>query len=179
MLANPPRVCNDCGEDVPKAPRILDPRIAYIMDPILADVISRGTATKANRAMKRSDIRGKTGTTNDADIWFSGYTRDIVATTWAGFSNNGPVGNREFGSTTPLETWIDFMTDVLPPESETRSLPFPDRLVTLKIDPDTGLRTELGDPRGIFEIFREEFAPPAALANQQDEIESQPMQDIF
>lgn len=179
MLANPPRVCNDCGEDVPKAPRILDPRIAYIMDSILADVITRGTATKANRAMKRSDIRGKTGTTNDADIWFSGYTRDIVATTWAGFSNNGPVGNREFGSTTPLETWIDFMTDVLPPESETRSLPFPDRLVTLKIDPDTGLRTELGDPRGIFEIFREEFAPPAALANQQDEIESQPMQDIF
>lgn len=179
MMANPPRVCDDCGEEVLKAPRILDPRIAYIMDSILADVLTRGTGTKANRAMKRRDIRGKTGTTNDADIWFSGYTRDLVATTWAGFDNNGPVGNREFGSTTPLETWIDYMTEALPPESESRSLNFPDRLVTLKIDPDTGLRTEPSDPRGIFEVFREEFAPPAALANQQDEVESQPIQEIF
>jgi penicillin-binding protein 1A len=179
MMADPERVCDDCDETVPRAPRILDPRIAYIMDSILADVITRGTGTKANRAMKRRDIRGKTGTTNDADIWFSGYTRDIVTTTWAGFDNNGPLGNREFGSTVPLETWIDYMTEVLPPESESRTLAFPDRLVTLKIDPNTGLRTEPADPRGIFEVFREEFAPPAAIANQQDEIESQPIQDIF
>ena len=71
------------------------------------------------------------------------------------------------------------MAQVLVPESESRSLSFPDRLVTLKIDPVTGLRTEPSDPKGIFEIFREEFAPPAALANQQDDIETQPLQQIF
>ena len=180
MMANPPRVCaTECDADTPRAPRILDPRIAYIMDSILGDVITRGTATKAFRALKRRDLRGKTGTTNDADIWFSGYTRNLVTTTWAGFDSNAPVGNREFGSTTPLETWIDYMATVLPPEAETGSLSFPDRLVTLKIDPETGLRTEPSDPNGIFEMFREEFAPPAALANQQDEVESQPLQEIF
>ncbi|MFT5012324.1 MAG: penicillin-binding protein 1A [Dinoroseobacter sp.] len=174
--ANPPSVCEDCE---PVAPRIMDPRVAYIMDSILADVIIRGTGTKAYRALERRDLRGKTGTTNDADIWFSGYTRDLVASTWAGFDDNGSVGNREYGSTVPLETWIEYMADVLVPESESRSLSFPDRLVTLKIDPATGLRTESEDPRGIFEIFREEFAPPAALANQQDDIEIQPLQQIF
>lgn len=174
--ANPPRVCADCE---PAAPRIMDSRVAYIIDSILADVMVRGTGNKAYRALQRRDLRGKTGTTNDADIWFSGYTRDLVTTTWAGFGNNGAVGNREYGSTVPLETWIDYVQEVLPPESETRSLPFPDRLVTLKIDPITGLRTEPSDPNGIFEIFREEFAPPAALANQQDEVESQPLQQIF
>lgn len=174
--ADPPRVCEDC-ESI--APRIMDPRVAYIMDSILADVMVRGTGTKAFRALQRRDLRGKTGTTNDADIWFSGYTRDLVTTTWAGFGNNGPVGNREYGSTVPLEAWVDYAKEVLPLESETRSLPFPDRLVTLKIDPVTGLRTGPSDPNGIFEIFREEFAPPAAIANQQDEVESQPLQQIF
>lgn len=174
--ADPPRVCEDC-ETI--APRIMDPRVAYIVDSILADVMVRGTGNKAYRALQRRDLRGKTGTTNDADIWFSGYTRDLVTTTWAGFGNNSAVGSREYGSTVPLETWIDYVKEVLPPESETRSLPFPDRLVTLKIDPVTGLRTEPSNPNGIFEIFREEFAPPAALANQQDEIESQPLQQIF
>jgi penicillin-binding protein 1A len=149
------------------------------MDSILGDVVTRGTATKAYRTLKRRDLRGKTGTTNDADIWFSGYTRNLVTTTWAGFDSNAPVGNREFGSTTPLETWIEYMAAVLPPEAETGSLSFPDRLVTLKIDPETGLRTEPSDPNGIFEMFREEFAPPAALANQQDEVENQPLQEIF
>lgn len=176
FLAQPARVCEDCE---PAAKRVIEPRVAYIMDSILADVIQRGTGTKAKRQLGRNDLRGKTGTTNDADIWFSGYNRDIAATTWVGFGDNSPVGSREFGSTAPLETWIEFMQDVLPPESEGRSLPFPERLVTLKIDPETGLGTEPTDPDGIFEIFREELAPAAALAKQQDEVETQPLQQIF
>jgi penicillin-binding protein 1A len=158
---------------------VIEPRVAYIIDSILGDVIKRGTGTKAMRRLKRSDLRGKTGTTNDADIWFSGYNRDVAATVWVGFGDNSPVGNREFGSTAPLETWIEFMEEILPPESESRALPFPDKLVTLKIDPATGLSTEPTDPNGIFEIFREELAPAAALAKQQDEVETQPLQQIF
>ncbi len=176
FLAQPPRVCDECEN---KAPLVIEPRVAYIMDSILADVIKRGTGTKAMRRLKRSDLRGKTGTTNDADIWFSGYNRDLVATTWVGFGDNSPVGSREFGSTAPLETWIEFMEQVLPAESLSRSLPFPDKLVTLKIDPVSGLATEPTDPKGVFEIFREEHAPAAALAKQQDEVESQPLQQIF
>ncbi|MFN3237338.1 MAG: penicillin-binding protein 1A [Pseudomonadales bacterium] len=176
FLANPPQVCDDCE---PAAPRVIEPRVAYIIDSILGDVIKRGTGTKAMRRLKRSDLRGKTGTTNDADIWFSGYNRDVAATVWVGFGDNSPVGNREFGSTAPLETWIEFMEEILPPESESRALPFPDKLVTLKIDPATGLSTEPTDPNGIFEIFREELAPAAALAKQQDEVETQPLQQIF
>jgi penicillin-binding protein 1A len=176
FLANPKRVCDDCE---PAAEQIVEPRVAYIMDSILGDVVQRGTAVKAKRRLGRSDLRGKTGTTNDADIWFSGYNREIAATTWVGFGDNSPVGNREFGSTAPLETWIEFMEDVLPPESQTRALPIPDRLVTLKIDPKTGLRTDPTDPDGIFEFFREERAPAARLAEQQDEVESQPLQQIF
>ena len=116
------------------------------MNSMLSDAIRRGTGTKAMRSLKRGDLRGKTGTTNDADIWFSGFTPDLVATTWAGFSDNSPVGSREWGSTTPIETWIEFMAKALPEESESRVLPRPDGVVSVKIDPETGLRTDPTDP---------------------------------
>ena len=128
--------------------------------------------------MKRGDLHGKTGTTNDADIWFSGYTPDLVATTWAGFSNNSPVGNREWGSTTPIETWIEFMAKALPDESESRTLPRPDGVVSVKIDPETGLRTDPSDPDGIFEIFREELVPIESRSAKQAEADD-PTQQIF
>jgi penicillin-binding protein 1A len=93
-----PTVCEAdvCG-DLPKAPRIVDARVAYIMNSILNDVTTKGTGTKAMRELARRDLKGKTGTTNNADIWFSGFTHDLVATTWAGFDDNSPVGNREWG----------------------------------------------------------------------------------
>ena len=139
------------------------------MNSMLSDAIRKGTGTKAMRSLKRRDLRGKTGTTNDADIWFSGFTPDLVATTWAGFSDNSPVGNREWGSTTPIETWIEFMADALPDESNSRSLPRPDGIVSVKIDPETGLRTNPADPDGVFEIFREEHVPSLSGVNQNIE----------
>ncbi len=181
FVSKAPRVCRqDCEEQPLSAARIIEPRVAYIMDSILADVIQRGTGTKARRALKRSDIRGKTGTTNDADIWFSGYNRDLVVTTWAGFGNNSPVGNREWGSTVPLETWIDFMAEVLPERESDFGVLQPNGLVTVKIDPETGLRTDPSDPDGIFEVFREEFAPTAtaALAKKEEEA-AESLQQIF
>ena len=146
---------------------MIEPRVSHIMDSMLSDAIRRGTGTKALRSLKRDDLRGKTGTTNDADIWFSGFTPDLVATAWAGFSDNSPVGNREWGSTTPLETWIDFMKSALPEQSKSKFLPRPDGIVSVKIDPDTGLRTSPTDPDGIFEIFRAERAPTTSSTDQQ------------
>jgi len=178
FVANPTRVCDvECGEN-PPATAVIEPRVAYIMNSILNDVMRRGTGTKATRALNRKDLKGKTGTTNDADIWFSGFTHDLVATAWAGFSDNSPVGSREWGSTVPIETWIAYMREALPAESESTELPLPDRMVTLRIDPTTGLRAEPGDPDAIFEMFREEQAPPPNLANKLAP-ESRPLQNIF
>ncbi len=176
--ADPEVACNSNCTGLNQAPRIIDSRVAHIMNSILSDAIRRGTGTKAMRELKRSDLSGKTGTTNDADIWFSGYTTDLVATAWSGFSDNSPVGSREWGSTTPLETWIDFMAEALPPESDTRELPRPDGIVSVKIDPKTGLRTDPADPDGIFEIFREEYVPAEALARDETRQEDV-VQDIF
>lgn len=178
----PPTVCADeeetCG-GFPKAERVIDERVAYIMDSILADVITRGTGRKAMRAMDRNDIRGKTGTTDDADIWFSGYTRDLVTTTWAGFGDNSPVGSREYGSTTPLEAWIEYMEEVLPPESESRLLEMPNSVVRVRIDPATGFRAEPDDPNAVFEIFREERVPQPAPALARKDEKEEPVKQIF
>jgi len=176
---HPATVCEIPCDELNPAERIVEERVAYVINSILSDVINKGTGRKARR-LKRGDLKGKTGTTNDADIWFSGFNHDIVATAWTGFDNNSPVGQREFGSTTPIETWIDYMENILPPESESTTLPFPDGLVTVRINPLTGSRADPTDPNAIFEIFREEFAPPATAAlTKETETARQPMQEIF
>ena len=176
--ANPEVACLENCDDLNRAKRIVEPRVVHIMNTMLSDAIRRGTGTKAMRSLKRGDLHGKTGTTNDADIWFSGFTPDLVATSWAGFGNNSPVGNREWGSTTPIETWIEFMENALPAESESSQLARPDGMVSVKIDPVTGLRTDPADPDGIFEIFREERVPPEHEIRNHSE-DSSITQDIF
>ncbi len=173
----PDTVCDPCEPSAKPARRIIEKRVAYIMRSILKDVITKGTGRKAYRTMKRDDLAGKTGTTNDADIWFSGFNNELVATVWAGFDNNQPVGSREYGSTTPLDTWIDFMTQVLPAKEDT-PVPQPEGIVRVRIDPQTGLRAAPSDPDAIFELFQEENVPAesASLATQK---EDQPTQLIF
>ena len=161
-----------------QAKRIVEPRVAHIMNTMLSDAIRLGTGKKAMLSLNRNDLRGKTGTTNDADIWFSGYTPDLVATAWAGFADNSPVGNREWGSTVPIETWIEFMKASLPPESQSSKLTRPDGLVSVKIDPRNGLRTDPSNPKGIFEIFRKEKIPPENRSKSLPP-ESNVVQDVF
>ena len=175
--SDPEVACSENCTGLNQARRIIEPRVAHIMNSMLSDAIRRGTGTKAMRTLKRGDLHGKTGTTNDADIWFSGYTHDLVATSWAGFGDNTPVGSREWGSTTPIETWIEFMAQALPDEDDTKVLPRPNGIVSVKIDPQTGLRAEPTDPDGIFEIFREELVPEKSAQNNNDP--SDFSQDIF
>ena len=174
-----PRICKDeiCDIDNP-AIRIMEPRVAHIMDSILNDVVRRGTGRRAAREMKRDDLRGKTGTTNDADVWFSGYTPDLVTTVWSGFGDNSPVGEQEWGSRLPLDAWIDYMSDALPPESEGDDLEIPDGLVTIRINPDTGDRALPNDPY-IREVFRQEYAPPALTDFSESKGGSSQTIDIF
>lgn len=104
-----------------KTSRVLDPRNAFIMDSMLRDVVRSGTAYAASQALGRSDLAGKTGTTNDAlDGWFAGYSGDVVAVAWMGYDKPRTLG-REYGSTLALPIWVNYMREVLrgKPQSET------------------------------------------------------------
>jgi penicillin-binding protein 1A len=95
------------------AARVIDERNAFMMDSMLKDVVKHGTATKA-LVLKRSDIAGKTGTTNDSiDAWFAGYTPKLVGIAWIGFDQPKNLGNKETGGGLALPIWISYMQKVL------------------------------------------------------------------
>ena len=146
------------GPQLPRAPRVMDAGINFIIDSILQDVITRGTGRRA-LVLKRGDLAGKTGTTNGPmDAWFSGYNRDVVTTAWVGFDNYTPLGRREFGGTAALPIWINFMREALR-DSPDVERPLPLGIVNVKIDPDTGLLAQAGQKNAIFEYFRESKVP--------------------
>ncbi len=153
-------------QDYPRAPKVLDDRVAYLIDSMLKDVIKRGTGVKA-KTLGRKDLGGKTGTTNGpVDAWFSGYNSDIVTTTWLGFDQNSPLGVREFGGSAALPIWIDYMSTALKdkPESKTSQ---PTGIVTVRIDPETGKRARADNPDAIFEYFREENIPELGEGSEE------------
>jgi penicillin-binding protein 1A len=93
--------------------RVIDARNAFLMDSMMKDVVKFGTATKA-LSLKRPDIAGKTGTTNDSiDAWFAGYHPKIVGVAWMGFDQPKNLGSRETGGGLALPIWISYMQKVL------------------------------------------------------------------
>jgi penicillin-binding protein 1A len=181
--ANPPKICPECQdlidqdmdpfpqeknvidqlieEDKPRtstvaANRAIDPQTAYIMTSLLQDAIQTGTA-KSAKALNRSDIAGKTGTTNNQmDAWFTGYNLSIVASVWVGFDE--PRSLQEYGSQAALPIWMKFMGPALQGVPETKPEQ-PRGLVTVRIDPSSGLLARPGQGNAIFEIFRQETVP--------------------
>jgi penicillin-binding protein 1A len=96
------------------AVRVLNERNAFVMDSLLKEVARTGTAARASATLKRSDIGGKTGTTNDShDAWFAGYGGDLVAVAWLGFDQPRPLGERETGGGLALPIWISYMSRAL------------------------------------------------------------------
>ncbi|WMD22906.1 PBP1A family penicillin-binding protein [Achromobacter seleniivolatilans] len=113
-----------------EAARAIDPRTAWVMDDILRGVTVSGTAARAHQVLKRNDIGGKTGTTNEAvDVWFSGFTPNLATTVWMGFDQPKSLGTNEFGSGLALSTWLDYMQPVLKGVPETKPVPRPDGLL--------------------------------------------------
>lgn len=107
----------------------IDPRNAFIMNSILKDVAKYGTGARAWRDLHRSDVAGKTGTTNDAkDVWFDGYTPDLVTVAWVGYDKPRSLG-RQYGATLALPIWLDFMRVALTKYPE-RQLPMPEGVVS-------------------------------------------------
>ena len=101
------------------AERAIDERNAYLMDSVMKDVVRRGTATKA-LALKRGDLAGKTGTTNEyVDAWFCGYQPTVVAVAWIGFDQPKKLGSGETGGSAALPMWINYMRKALDGVPET------------------------------------------------------------
>lgn len=139
----------------------IDPRNAYLMDSMLRGVTIFGTAARSSVVLKRHDLAGKTGTTNEmVDAWFCGYQRTVVACSWIGFDQPKTLGGKETGGSAALPTWIAYMGKVLKDVPES-FMPQPDGLVALDIS---------GSSKGpAKELFYKENVPA--------EVEPEPPQD--
>lgn len=142
------------------AERIIDGRTTYILNSMLEDVIKLGTGRRA-LALGRTDLAGKTGTTNESkDAWFSGYNADYVTTVWTGFDQPESLGRREFGGTVALPIWMSYMAAALkekPPHTQNE----PEGILSLRIDPISGRAATPGTPNAYFELFKSEDTPPS------------------
>ena len=145
------------------AEKIISSGIAYQITTMLKDVVKGGTGRRA-RVLGRNDLAGKTGTTNNQqDAWFSGFNRNMVCVTWVGFDNHSPLGTYETGSRAALPIWIDFMRSALKDKPET-TYHKPDNIVSVQIDPETGLLAHPAAEDAIIETFRAQYLPKDVAA---------------
>tara|TARA_B100000686_G_scaffold355348_1_gene473135 strand:+ start:1301 stop:3889 length:2589 start_codon:yes stop_codon:yes gene_type:complete len=173
--ANPDLACSNCANSEDMDPllietssdlyssenhteRTISAQNAYLINDMLQDNVRRGTGRRAYRELGRTDLSGKTGTTNDSsDVWFAGYNGDIVTAAWIGFDQVKPLGTRETGASTALPMWIDFMREALD-ESRLNTMLRPTGIIDVRINPKTGLVADTTE-NSIFEKFRIGFAP--------------------
>ncbi|MFZ5529640.1 MAG: penicillin-binding transpeptidase domain-containing protein, partial [Pseudomonadota bacterium] len=156
------------------APRVIDARNAFIMTSLMQDVVRRGTAVRATQ-LGRTDLAGKTGTTNDQmDAWFCGYQPSLVAVSWIGYDTPRTLGNHETGAVAALPIWMTFMGKALQNIPEATLTP-PEGVVGANVNPENGLRRT--DGTGIYEYFYAENLPPldssAVAARPPEEIKEQ------
>ena len=145
----------------------IDPRNAYLMDSMLRDVTIYGTAARASATLKRRDLAGKTGTTNEqVDAWFCGYQRTVVGCSWIGFDQPRSLGGRETGGSAALPMWIAYMAKVLKDVPES-FMPQPDGLVAVD-----GSGSGKGPAR---ELFYKENVPARVEAEPEQDPNSKPV----
>lgn len=157
-LSSPADVAVTDKPDSNQAPRVISAQNAYLMTDMMKDVIRRGTATRA-LVLKRGDIAGKTGTTNDRrDAWFCGFNGALAAAAWVGFDQERSLGNNEEGGRTALPMWIYFMAEALKNQPEKQLSP-PPGLVTMRIAADSGRIATANDANVVFETFMEGHLP--------------------
>jgi len=152
--------------NIKAAPRITSEQNAYLIQDMMRDVIKRGTGRRA-RVLGRSDLSGKTGTSNDRrDAWFGGFNGDLVSVVWVGYQNNLSLGPGEEGSRTALPIWIEFMRIALK-GIPLHQLPIPKGIVSVLISKVTGCPANATDPNYevMFELFREAHVPVCEISN--------------
>ena len=134
----------------------IDPRVTFITKDILREALSRGSNGRKTQVLRRGDIAGKTGTTNDAiSTWFSGFHNDLVSTVWVGTDDFSSLGDNEFGSSIALPTWVDFMKKALTnlPEEDWS---MPKGLSYVRVDRETGQPVDENSKNSYFELFFDE-----------------------
>jgi penicillin-binding protein 1A len=165
------------------APAVISPQNDFLMTDMMSDVIRRGTATRALQ-LKRGDLAGKTGTTNDRrDTWFCGFNAGLVAAAWVGFDQERSLGPGEEGGRTALPMWVYFMAEALKGVPEQRR-PAPPGLVSMRISADTGLAARPGEPNAIFETFIAGHLPAepqldSTLGESQDDADEKKEDDTL
>jgi penicillin-binding protein 1A len=153
-LANPQRA----GDETL---RVIDARNAFIMDDMMQDVTRYGTAARVAR-LGRSDLAGKTGTTNEfVDAWFAGYQPHLVGISWVGFDQPRTLGRNQTGGVVALPIWVGYMEKVLKDIPESRRT-VPPGVVSIPMGPLPGTP---GDSRAIPEFFYKESVPPPEVLN--------------
>ena len=167
--AKPVHACPECDDDVvatdaaiaddnvatdpSRAPRAIERDNVFLITSMLQDVVRRGTGSRA-MVLKRTDLAGKTGTTNDhRDAWFSGFNANLATTVWVGFDDYSSLGKGEFGSRVALPIWISYMGAALA-DTPAAVLPKPADIVAVRIDPSTGLLAPDDDPDAVNEYFQ-------------------------
>ncbi len=140
------------------ASRTVSPQNIYLISDMMRDVIRRGTGVRANE-LGRTDLSGKTGTTNDQrDAWFSGFNADLVATVWVGFDDLSELGPAEVGGVAALPAWKEFMGTALEGVPN-HIVPQPYDLVRVKISSESGLLASRHTPQWMYEVFRTRNVP--------------------
>jgi penicillin-binding protein 1A len=153
-LANPQRA----GDETL---RVIDARNAFIMDDMMLDVTRYGTAARVAR-LGRSDLAGKTGTTNEfVDAWFAGYQPNLVGISWVGFDQPRTLGRNQTGGIVALPIWVGYMEKVLKDIPEGRRT-MPAGVVSVPLGPLPGMPA---DSKPIPEFFYRESVPPPEVLN--------------
>jgi penicillin-binding protein 1A len=112
------------------AARAIDARTAYVMDDLLRGVATYGTAARSRQVLKRNDLAGKTGTTNDSvDAWFAGYSPQLVGVAWLGYDQPKSLGSRETGGGAAMPIWLGYMANALKAFPEEKRNPPPEGLI--------------------------------------------------
>jgi penicillin-binding protein 1A len=153
------------------AQRSIDSRNAFVMYNIMQDVIRGGTGSRA-MSLGRTDLAGKTGTTNDQmDAWFAGFQHNLAAVVWVGFDLPRSLGPNETGAVAALPIWISYMATALKtlPEATPR---VPEGVIAARINPETGLRATC-TKNTIIEYFYHENLPPEEECTAEPEAQSE------
>lgn len=146
--------------------RIIDPRNAFVMDSLLRDVTIYGTAARASNILKRKDLAGKTGTTNEhVDAWFCGYQQTLAGCAWMGFDQPKDLGKGETGGAAALPIWINYMQKALKDVPESFP-PVPEGMVS---------RDVAGAKGPAKEFFYKEHAPEELPEEQPGDAETKPV----
>ncbi|MFB9128168.1 penicillin-binding protein 1A [Paraburkholderia dipogonis] len=165
------------------APHAIEPRNAYVMNSLLQSVAQRGTGAKTN-VLKRTDLAGKTGTTNDSrDAWFAGYQHTLTAIAWIGYDNPRSLGDKETGGGLALPVWVEYMGRALKGVPEYK-MPKPDDVTEIGSElyfddftPGNGFVATVGVSQATLDA--QSSAASAAAPEQVGEQEKQDIMNLF